>query len=632
MYVIGTAGHVDHGKSTLVKALTGIDPDRLQEEKDREMTIELGFAWLTLPSGREISVVDVPGHERFIKNMLAGVGGIDLAMLIVAADESVMPQTREHLAILDLLQVKRGLVVLTKADTVDEDWIELVKVEVEEALRGTTLEGAPMALVSAITGRGLPELLQLLDSMLEETIRREDLGRPRLAIDRSFVMTGFGTVVTGTLLDGSLAVGQEVELVPSGLRRRIRGLQSHQQKVESIGPGNRVAVNLANTTQEEAERGEVLTLPGWLRPTRIVDVRVRMIPGAPHPIKHNLGVTFHTGTSETFARVRLLDVPELQPGQEGWAQIHLAEPLAVVKGDYFVVRSSQWTLGGGQVIDPDPSRHRRFQQGVLEKLEVMAEGSPEDLVVKALETAEPAGLTALARGANLAAEQTAGLVGVLVESGDIVVLGGKPADSSAVFMTTVGWARLRGGVDVAVQGYHRDNPLRSGIPREELRNRLGLSQAIFTDVLALLVTEGAVAEVGSAVRSPDHEVTLSPEQEKAAAEYVAALEREPYSPPTDRAIDPALLAVLTERGSVVRINDSLVFASAAYTEMAGRIVDHLKKNGAITVADVRDAFGTSRKYALPLLEYLDQQHITRRQGDERVLLRAPSSDAPASSQ
>jgi selenocysteine-specific elongation factor len=630
MYVIGTAGHVDHGKSTLVKALTGIDPDRLQEEKAREMTIELGFAWLTLPSGREISVVDVPGHERFIKNMLSGVGGIDLAMLIVAADESVMPQTREHLAILDLLQVKRGLVVLTKADTVDEDWIELVKVEVEEALRGTSLEGATMAEVSAITGQGMPELLQLLDSTLEKSVRREDLGRPRLSIDRSFVMTGFGTVVTGTLLDGSLSVGQEIEMVPSGLRRRIRGLQSHQQKVESIGPGNRVAVNLASTTQGEAERGQVLTLPGWLRPTRIVDVRIRMIPSAPHPIKHNLGVTFHTGTSESFARVRLLDVPELRPGQEGWAQIHLADPLAVVKGDYFVVRSSQSTLGGGQVIDPDPSRHRRFQQGVLEKLEVMAEGSPEDLVLKALETVEPAGLTALARGANLASDQTTELIGALVESGDVVALGGSTADANAVFMTSVGWARLRSQVDNAVQAYHVANPLRGGIPREELRSRLGLSQAIFTNVLALMTAGGVVAEAASTVRSPDHEVTLSPEQEKATAGYVAALERERYSPPTDNALDPALLAVLIECGSVVRINESLVFATSAYSEMVGRIVEHLKANGAITVADVRDAFGTSRKYALPLLEYLDQQHITRRNGDERVLLRAPSSDTSAS--
>ena len=623
MYVIGTAGHVDHGKSTLVKALTGIDPDRLQEEKDREMTIELGFAWFTLPSGREISVVDVPGHERFIKNMLAGVGGIDLAMLIVAADESVMPQTREHLAILDLLQVKRGIVVLTKADTVDEEWADLVRDEVEDALRGTTLHGAPMCLVSAVTGQGLPELTALIDALLVETVRREDLGRPRLSIDRSFVMPGFGAVVTGTLLDGALTVGQEVELLPSGLRRRIRGLQSHQQRIESVGPGNRVAVNLASTTQEEAERGQVLTLPGWLHPTRTADVQLRMTPAAPMPLRHNLGVTFHAGSSETFARVRLLDVAELRPGQDGWAQVHLAEPLPLVKGDYFVLRSSQWTLGGGRIVDPHPARHRRFQLGVLETLEVMAEGSPEDLALKALEAAEPCGLAALARAANLALDRTAELVAQLALAGDLVTLGGAPPDANVVLMTASGWARLRGQADAAVQSYHTANPLRSGLPREELRNRLKLSQAIFTHVLARLANEGVLEETGAAVRAPGHRVTLSPAQEAAATAYVAALQREPYSPPTELQLDAALLGVLAERGSVVRVSDSLVFAADAYREIVERIVAHLREHGAITVADVRDAFGTSRKYALPLLERLDQQHITRRQGDQRVLLRAP---------
>ena len=251
--------------------------------------------------------------------------------------------------------------MLTKADTVDEEWADLVRDEVAEALRGTTFDGAPMCLVSAVTGQGLPELTALIDDMLVETVRREDLGRPRLSIDRSFIMPGFGTVVTGTLLDGALTVGQEVELLPSGLRRRIRGLQSHQHRIESVGPGNRVAVNLANTTQEEAERGQVLTLPGWLQPTRTADVQLRMVPAAPVPLRHNLGVTFHSGSSETFARVRLLDVAELRPGQDGWAQVHLAEPLPLVKGDYFVLRSSQWTLGGGRIVDPHPARHRRYQ-------------------------------------------------------------------------------------------------------------------------------------------------------------------------------------------------------------------------------------------------------------------------------
>ena len=351
MFVIGTAGHVDHGKSTLVKALTGIDPDRLREEKEREMTIELGFAWLTLPSGREVSIVDVPGHERFGKNMLAGVGGIDLAMLVVAADESVMPQTREHLAILDLLCVNRGLAVLTKKDLVDDEWLELVQLELEEALQGTSMEGVSMVAVSAAAALGLDELKDALDRLLEETPPRADLGRPRLAVDRSFTMSGFGAVVTGTLLDGALSVGQVVELVPSGRRGRIRGLQSHRRRIESVGPGHRVAVNLSGVSREDVPRGEVLTVPGWLGTTRMVSVELRLTRWAPQPVRHNLGVTFHTGTSETNARVRLLDTQELKPGEHGWAQVHLERPLPLVKGDRFIIRSAQWTLGGGQVVE-----------------------------------------------------------------------------------------------------------------------------------------------------------------------------------------------------------------------------------------------------------------------------------------
>ena len=346
MYVIGTAGHVDHGKSTLVKALTSIDPDRLPEEKEREMTVDLGFAWMTLPSGREVSVVDVPGHERFIKNMLAGVGGIDLALLIVAADESVMPQTREHLAILDILRVTRGLVVVTKTDLVDEELVELVKAEVEDTLEGTSFEGCPMVGVSAYTGDGLDALRRMIDGILDDTEMRRDLGRPRLPIDRCFTISGFGTVVTGTLIDGSLAVGQEIELAGSQQRARIRGLQSHKTKVTSAEPGVRLAVNLSGISRDDIERGELLTSPGWLRPARRLDVRIRMVNDAPHPLKHNEGVTFHLFTSESPARVRLLDAEQLEAGTEGWVQLLLSEALPVVKGDYFVVRSSDSTLGG----------------------------------------------------------------------------------------------------------------------------------------------------------------------------------------------------------------------------------------------------------------------------------------------
>ena len=620
MYVIGTAGHVDHGKSTLVKALTDIDPDRLPEEKEREMTVDLGFAWMTLPSGREVSVVDVPGHERFIKNMLAGVGAIDLAMLIVAADESVMPQTREHLAILDILQITRGLVVVTKADLVDEELVELVKAEVEDTLRGTSFEGCPMIGVSAYTGEGLEELKSAIDSVLDETEARRDLGRPRLPIDRCFTISGFGTVVTGTLIDGSLAVGQEVALAGSGQRARVRGLQTHKTKVDSTGPGVRLAVNLSGLSRDEVERGEILTSPGWLDPTYRIDAHLRMVKGAPHPLKHNEGVTFHLFTSESSARVRLLDADRLSAGEEGWVQILLAEPLPAVKGDFFVLRSAEDTLGGGQVVDPKPRRrYRRFDVDVVERLMTLDQGTGEDVIVSVAEQAGPCDLTTLSRRANLPLDEVLERVRRLVDDGQLVMLGSMGTDADAVVYSSQGWQVLKSRSFTILRTYHNQYPLRRGAPAPELRSRLGLSQPVYQRVLSMLEDQGSLVEERQSVRLPEHEVTLTPEMERQTGRYLGALDSNPYSPPGDQSLDPELLGVLIDQGLVVRVTDSVVFAATAYQEMTRRIVEHLKSEGSITVGEARTMFDTSRKYVLPLLEYMDQQQITRRSGDERVL-------------
>ena len=620
MYVIGTAGHVDHGKSTLVKALTNIDPDRLPEEKEREMTVDLGFAWMELPSGREISIVDVPGHERFIKNMLAGVGAIDLAMLIVAADESVMPQTREHLAILDILQIRRGLVVITKTDLVDEELVELVMAEVEDALQGTSLQGCPMVGVSAYTGAGLPELCEHLDRILDDTQARQDLGRPRLPVDRSFSISGFGTVVTGTLIDGVLAVGQEVELAPSGRRARIRGLQTHKNKVDHTEPGVRLAVNLSGISRADAQRGETLTTSGWLRPTRRLDARLKMVAGAPHALRHNAGITFHLFTSETNARVRLLDADRLAPGAEGWVQILLSEPLPMVKGDYFVVRSAEDTLGGGQVVDTSPRRrHRRFNPDVVEQLMMLDQGTGEDILLSVADQWGPCGLATLSQRSNLPADEVTQRSGQLAKDGHVVVLGELGAEPDAVVFSTQSWNILKSKIFVSLQSYHNQFPLRRGVPVQEVRSRLGLSQPVSQRVLARLAGEDYLVEEGPYLRLPDHRVSLSTQMEQQAAAYLKALEQEPYSPPSDRPIDPELLAVLIDRGQVVKVNESVVFASSACQEMSEKIIDHLKAKGSITVGEARTMFNTSRKYVLPLLEYLDQQQITRRVGDERVL-------------
>ena len=620
MYVIGTAGHVDHGKSTLVKALTDIDPDRLPEEKEREMTVDLGFAWMTLPSGREISIVDVPGHERFIKNMLAGVGAIDLAMLIVAADESVMPQTREHLAILDLLRIRRGLVVITKTDLVDDELVELVKAEVEDTLTGTAFDGCDMVPVSAYTGAGIDDLKAAIDHILNDTETRRDLGRPRLPVDRCFTVSGFGTVVTGTLIDGSVAVGQQIELAPSGRPARIRGLQSHKSRLDSAAPGVRLALNLSGISRDEVLRGEVLTNPGWLRPTRRFDANLRMVKGAPHALKHNEGVTFHLFTAETTGRVRLLDADRLQPGSEGWVQVLLDEPVPMVKGDFFVLRSSEDTLGGGQVADPNPvRRHRRFAPDVLERLTMLDAGASEDVIFTIADQMGPCDLPTLSQRSNLSQSEVLERLGPLTEAGEIVQLGEMGAQADAVVYSRRGWDIVSNQAQVALQSYHNQYPLRRGAPPQELRSRLKVSQPVYLRAAARLADEAVLVDDDGLMRAPDHAVALTESQQNDVAAYLSALAADPWAPPTDRPVDPELLAYLQERGDVVKVNETVTFTSAAYEDMAARIVSHLQENGSVTVADARTIFGTSRKYVLPLLEYLDRQRITRRVGDERVL-------------
>jgi len=620
MHVVGTAGHVDHGKSTLVHALTGIDPDRLREEKERGLTIDLGFAWLTLPSGREVSIVDVPGHERFIKNMLAGVGGIDLALLVVAADESVMPQTREHLAILDLLKVKRGIAVITKRDLVDEDILGLAQLEVEELLDNTTLAGSPLLPVSATTGEGLPELLEAIDRALDETKPRKDVGRPRLAVDRAFSISGFGTVVTGTLIDGSLRLGQEVLLTRRGKPGRIRGLQTHREKLEEARPGTRVAVNLSGVSTDDVERGEVLTSPGWLHSTRAFDARVYLLADVPRGMRHNLPVTFHAHTTETAARVRLLDRDVLEPGDEAWAQVWLEEPAPLVRGDRFVLRSSDATLGGGTVVDVDAKRHRRRHAATLTRLETLAEGSPTAQLVSALEAGEPANVATLARRTNASVADTTELARQAIAEGAAVVLGQEVTDASLLY-TAKGWAGQSGRAQQTLAAFHAQYPLRQGISRQELRSRLGLTGATAQVVLTHLAASGTIVDDDAGtVRLLDHEVAVSAEQQAAMNTYVAQLTKDPF-PVTAPSIAADLLVLLAEQGRVVRATDGVVLEAASYREIEGRIVDHMRAAGKATLADVRDLLGTSRKYAQALLEHLDEEKITRRVGDERVLLR-----------
>ena len=615
MFVLGTAGHIDHGKSLLIKALTGINPDRLQQEKERGMTIELGFAWLKLPSGREVGIVDVPGHERFVKNMLAGVGGIDLALLIVAANEGVMPQTREHLAILDLLEVSRGIAVITKKDLVDDELLTLVRMEVEEVLNSTSLSGASVITVSALNGEGLPELTQKIDELLDTTQPRPDLGRPRLSVDRIFTMAGSGTVVTGTLIDGELSVGQEVEIVPSGLKSRLRGLQTHKSKIDKATPGSRVAANLVGINKSQLIRGDVVTIPGWLKPSKMVTVKLRLISYLQRPIRHGTTVSFHTGATETMAKVRLLEGDELAPGGSTWAQLSLDRPVAVVKGDHYIIRSPIETLGGGDIVEAGAKRLRRFRPEVIQNLRARDEGTADEVVLALLEAKQPRELKSLVTQSNLPDKETVTIIESLVQQGKIVSMG---EGTRRLLFTLGGWKSLTEKVVKTLEEYHRKFPARSGMPGLELSNRLKLGSYAQT-ALENLANRKVIVEESGKCRLPSHAIKLTPAQQAKLDAFLEALARNPYAPPSELIPEPDLLNMLVGQGKVVKLSDIVVFSVPVYNDMVAKVTAQIKSTGKVGLAEVRDMFGTSRKYAQALLDYLDGQKITRRVGDDRVL-------------
>jgi len=627
MHVVGTAGHVDHGKSTLVKALTGIDPDRLKEEKEREMTIDLGFAWLTLPNGESVGIVDVPGHKDFIKNMLAGVGGIDAAILVIAADEGVMPQTREHLDILDLLQVQNGVVALTKKDLVeDPEWLDLVLADVSETLEGTVLEGAPIIPVSARTREGIPELLAALERALSQIPPRPDRGRPRLPVDRVFSIAGFGTVVTGTLTDGSLRVGQEVEIQPQALKARIRGLQSHKQKVDVAMPGSRVAVNLSGVNTDQIARGDVVTSPGWLHPTVLADVRLKSLDDAPRALRHGQEVEFFCGAAEVMAKVRLLESDTLAPGHEGWAQLALSRAVPLVKGDRFVIRqpSPSLTIGGGVVVNPHPGRkHRRKQPSVIAQLETAAHGTPEEIILQALDSPPPLEVGELLRKSGMPRETLLEALERLRTQGQVVPIGDKTLTDATLVTTPHAWQALVGQMTDLLRAYHQQYPARLGMPKEEVKSRLKMPARPFNEIIQQAAAEGAVASDEAALRLPSHTPHFRPDEQAKVDALLAAFRRSPYATPSvaecEQAVGSEVFNALVEQGRLVKVSAEVVFLAETYDEMVDRVVRFIKENGSITVAQVRDMFSASRKYALALMEHLDQRKVTRRVGDERVL-------------
>ncbi|RLB06927.1 MAG: selenocysteine-specific translation elongation factor [Deltaproteobacteria bacterium] len=629
--ILGTAGHIDHGKTALVKALTGIDTDRLKEEKERGITIELGFAYLDLPHGGRIGIVDVPGHERFVKHMVAGAGGIDLVALIVAADEGVMPQTREHLDICTLLGVKRGLVVLTKIDLVDQELKELAIEDIREFTKGTFLEGAPIIPVSALTGEGLGELIAALEKLVEQIEERPSDGILRLPIDRVFTIKGFGTVVTGTLVSGKLTTGEAVEILPKGLKAKVRGLQVHNEKVKMAVAGQRTAVNLQGVEKSLVERGQVLLQPGTVEPTDIIDVEIVYLPHSPRPLKNGVMLRFHTGTSHQMAKILLLGTNELKPGQSGYAQIRLEGPLVVLPNDRFVLRGSSiiQTIGGGIVLDAHPQRHKRFKGEVITQLEQLKKGDPSFVLSFHIKKGGYRGLEIrkLAGYANIPPSTLSATLTELSSKQGVVKF-----DRETERVIDGGlYSRLRDEMVMTLKRYHAENPLKVGIPKEELKTKLPseVDAKLFNSLLSDLTERKILVQEKDKVRLSEHQISLQGRQRELEGKIEDIIHRSGLTPPSVKELVgqigasedevKEILSLLTAQGRLVKLKDGIYFHSDPLEELKEKVVAFLKERGKISTQEFKSLTGASRKYTIPLAEYFDAIKVTIRVGDERVL-------------
>ena len=624
MYIIGTAGHVDHGKSTLIEAITGTHPDRLQEERDREMSIVLGFDSFELPDGRGISVVDVPGHRDFIENMLSGIGSIDACLLVIAADEGVMPQTREHLDILHLLEVNKGLVALTKVDLVeDQDWLDLVEAEIEELLSATALKGIPIVRVSAKEKTGINDLLETLSTVLEDQPPRLDLGRPRLFVDRVFVMPGFGSVVTGTMLDGTFRVGDEVAVLPGDKTGRIRGLQNHSQDVNEIGPGNRAAVNISGIEKKDIKRGDVIIHPSSYKSTRRLDVNFNFLPGIEKPLTHDLDAKLFIGADETLARVRLLGLEQLSPGETALLQLEVEDPVVAVRGDRYILRrpSPSETLGGGIVIDPfPPYRHKRFDKGVLDRLESISSGDPGDVLIQIISGSKFAPWKEIKEISGLAEETAEGLLTRLIEDGIVLEIGHK---SKKIISLKSVWQHLMADLIQRVERYHAEFPLRGGMALEELKSQSQLPEIVFREAVDELIQADSIQQMGPVIKLKDFAIKFSAKEEKLIKDLLDQFEKNPTQPPSvadcKAAVGENIFGALLALNELKQISPEVVFRPDSYQMMIEQLTKKIQKEGQITVAQARDMFGSSRKYMLAFLERLDSEGITVRDGDVRRL-------------
>jgi selenocysteine-specific elongation factor len=631
MYIIGTAGHVDHGKSTLVQALTGINPDRLKEEQERQMTIDLGFAWMKLPDEKDVGLIDVPGHRDFINNMLAGVGGIDLVLLVVAADEGVMPQTREHLSIINLLKIQTGIIVITKTDLVeDADWLALIKEDISISIAGTVLESAPMICVSTVKRKGLEELTKAISDQLANISQRQDYHRPRLSVDRVFSMSGFGTVVTGTLLDGCLSVGDEIiifsedEKTKSG---RIRGLQVHKHSVLKAKPGSRTAVNIVGIHKDDISRGDVLTLEGAYVSTQRIDVVFDLLKDYDQPLKHNTQVRFFLGAKELSARIRIIGAEALQPGEQGWLQLEFQSGIIAYRGDRFILRtpSPPKTLGGGMILDAHAkNRYKRFDPEIIERFKLLDHGNPVDLLYDICKANSPEMRSRLLALVDWEPEKFDRALCELASLGKIRNF------SATNKMGEVEWIvsdqnyhQLLKKTETYLYDYHLKFPMSLGIQKKRLFNHLNIVVNLTDQLIKDWVAVGKISQTGLFFSLPDHHVQLSQRQKQDINNLLEKFDKNPFNPPgvddCEHEVGAALVNYLIEHDELIPVAKNIVFQKGYYQKLYQWVLNRISTNGQLKATELRDHFQTSRKYALAFLEHLDQIGATVREGDYRVL-------------
>jgi selenocysteine-specific elongation factor len=629
--ILGTAGHIDHGKTSLIKAVTGTDTDRLKEEKERGITIELGFAALDLPSGQHLGIVDVPGHEKFVKNMVAGATGIDIVVMVIAADEGVMPQTREHMEICTLLGVQYGMVAVTKIDMVDEEWLELALEDIRDFVRGTFLEDTPIAPVSSLTAEGIPEFIETLDNLAAEIPERPPFDLFRLPIDRVFTMKGFGTVITGTLISGRVKVGDTIMIYPSGITSKVRGIQVHNQSADKAAAGMRTAINFQGLEKEAISRGEVLSKPNTLEASYMVDISLHYLASNKKPLKNRTRIRFHTGTSEILGNVILLDREELAPGEEAIIQLRLDSPVALVKDDRFVIRSYSpiYTIGGGEVLNPIPLKHKRLKSETIEGLKRLGDQEPEALISYHTEASEYQGVSFshLKMMTNLADKQLENTLQGLLSKKTLIQVD----KENRIYIHDSGFEKLKRDTQGQLTTFHKTNPLKQGMSKEELKTKFPpyLTSKLFNLTLNQMIKKNEIVQEENTVRLASHAVSLGGKQADVRDKILDTYQKSSLQPPYFKELAKSLdidakrakdvLMHLVNEGAIVKVKEELYFNATAVNTLKKKLVEFLQAQGQITTPQFKEMTGVSRKYVIPLAEYFDSTNVTLRVGDVRKL-------------